>query len=201
MTAEILTRGEQTREQILQAAYLLFLRQGYHGTSMRQIAEGAGIALGGIYNHFPGKESIFVANLAANHPIHKILPSLSSAQGASVEELVRDAANQMTAVLEKDRDFLNLVFIELVEFDGQHFPEIIANLLPLAMEFMQRLKLAEGEVRPFPPMIILRSFIGLFFSYVFTGMLLGKQFQNQMTDHALDAFVDIYLHGILGKEG
>ena len=40
------TRGEQTRQAILQAAHDLFIKQGYHGTSMRQITREADIALG-----------------------------------------------------------------------------------------------------------------------------------------------------------
>lgn len=59
MGRDVISKGELTRESILEGAYQLFLRQGYHGTSMRQIAEEAGIALGGIYNHFSGKEEIF----------------------------------------------------------------------------------------------------------------------------------------------
>jgi AcrR family transcriptional regulator len=51
MDQEELTQGEQTKSEITQVAYRLFLEQGYHGTSMRQIAQNSGIALGGIYNH------------------------------------------------------------------------------------------------------------------------------------------------------
>jgi AcrR family transcriptional regulator len=55
MSDESLSRGERTRETILDAARQLFIQQGYHGTSMRQIASQAGIALGSLYNHFPNK--------------------------------------------------------------------------------------------------------------------------------------------------
>ena len=51
------SRGERTRAEIIQAAHDLFIQQGYHGTSMRQIAGQAGIALGGLYNHFESKEA------------------------------------------------------------------------------------------------------------------------------------------------
>ena len=45
MTNELdLSRGEKTRQRILDAALELFCRQGYHGTSMRQIATRAGLA-------------------------------------------------------------------------------------------------------------------------------------------------------------
>ncbi len=48
MGSGVVSKGELTRASILEGAYQLFLQQGYHGTSMRQIAEEAGIALGGI---------------------------------------------------------------------------------------------------------------------------------------------------------
>ena len=50
-TAQML-KGEHTRGSIINAAHSLFANQGYAATSMRQIAEEAGLALGGIYNHF-----------------------------------------------------------------------------------------------------------------------------------------------------
>ena len=59
MDEETLSKGERTRQSILQAAYELFLEQGYAATSMRQIAERAGLALGGIYNHFREQGSHF----------------------------------------------------------------------------------------------------------------------------------------------
>ncbi|MGQ9833477.1 MAG: TetR/AcrR family transcriptional regulator, partial [Candidatus Villigracilaceae bacterium] len=69
-----LSKGERTRQAVMEAAYDLFLEQGYAATSMRQIAERAGLALGGIYNHFSGKEAIFGELILDRHPYHQILP-------------------------------------------------------------------------------------------------------------------------------
>ena len=39
------TKGERTRAALIEAGYHLFLRRGYHGTSMRDIARAAGEAV------------------------------------------------------------------------------------------------------------------------------------------------------------
>ena len=47
---------------------------------------------------------------------------------------------------------------------------------------------------------MLRSFLGLFFSYFITDLLMGSQMPVAMKAGAFDYFVDIYLHGILANE-
>jgi AcrR family transcriptional regulator len=102
---------------------------------MRQIAQTAGIALGGIYNHFDSKEEIFLAVLHDHHPYYEVLPAMNAAQGDTVEDYVRDAANRMVGTLEKRQDFLNVMFIELVEFKGQHILFLFDIVFPQLMEF------------------------------------------------------------------
>ena len=46
------------RGQILAAAARLFGQQGYANTTLRQIAQAAGIRAGSIYYHFEGKDEI-----------------------------------------------------------------------------------------------------------------------------------------------
>ena len=196
---ETLPRGEQTRMQIIQSATRLFIRQGYHGTSMRQVAEEAGTALGGIYNHFSGKEELFVAILMDRHPVREIIPALNASQGDTVEALVRDAARLMVEILDNRMDFLNLIFIELVEFEARHLPDMFSMLLPQVLPFVERLYQAKGSLRPVPPLLLLRSFMGLFFSYAITGLMIGKQLSPEMSKNALENFIDIYLHGILAE--
>lgn len=47
-----------TKQKILNISMDLFSKQGYSGTSIRQIAKKVGIRESGIYNHFKGKKSI-----------------------------------------------------------------------------------------------------------------------------------------------
>lgn len=49
------------REQIMLAAAQLFVERGYAGTSVRQIADRAGMLAGSVYHHFPAKEDLFIA--------------------------------------------------------------------------------------------------------------------------------------------
>jgi AcrR family transcriptional regulator len=58
-----LTKGERTAQRILDVAEDLFATQGYDGTSLRQIAEGASIKEPGLYNHFVGKRALYEAVL------------------------------------------------------------------------------------------------------------------------------------------
>ncbi|NIQ03403.1 MAG: TetR family transcriptional regulator [Nitrospinaceae bacterium] len=48
----------RTRQKILDAALSLFIEKGYDKATMRQIALLAGVAPGGIYHYFDGKEHI-----------------------------------------------------------------------------------------------------------------------------------------------
>jgi len=48
-----------TKTEILNSALELFAKKGYHGSSIREIAESVGIQKSSIYNHFSGKEAIF----------------------------------------------------------------------------------------------------------------------------------------------
>ena len=53
-----LSKSERTREAILAAAARLFRYQGYHATTMRDIAQEARIEAGSIYYHFQSKDQI-----------------------------------------------------------------------------------------------------------------------------------------------
>jgi AcrR family transcriptional regulator len=57
------TKGERTALRIMDIAEDLFASQGYDGTSLRQIADGAGIKEPGLYNHFAGKQALYEAVL------------------------------------------------------------------------------------------------------------------------------------------
>lgn len=67
---DTLTKSEQTRAQIVEAALGLFRERGFEGTTMRAVAEAAGVSVGNAYYYFRSKDELvqgFYDQLAADH--------------------------------------------------------------------------------------------------------------------------------------
>lgn len=194
---ESLSKGERTRQTIADAAYELFLEQGYSATSMRRIAENAGLALGGIYNHFSSKEEIFEAIILDKHPYKQILPVILSAPGGTLSEFVHNSAHTLVDELGKRPDFIRLMFIEIVEFNSKHMPMFFDEIFPEFLPLVQRFQSPSGKLRPIAPPLLLRAFLGMFFSFYMTELITERIDIPEMHENALDGFVEIFLHGIL----
>jgi TetR/AcrR family transcriptional regulator, transcriptional repressor for nem operon len=54
----MMSKGEETKEKILQQAAELFNQQGYAGSSISDIMRVTGLHKGGIYNHFKSKDDL-----------------------------------------------------------------------------------------------------------------------------------------------
>jgi AcrR family transcriptional regulator len=70
ITAPKTRRGEASRAAILSAALDLFQEHGYEATTMRAIAQRAGVSLGGSYHYFPSKEHLVLEFYRHTHELH-----------------------------------------------------------------------------------------------------------------------------------
>jgi hypothetical protein len=126
-----------------------------------------------------------------------MLPAIEAAQGETVEAFIRDAAAQMLAAMGKHSDFLNLMFIELVEFKSVHSAEIFAQAMPRAVAIINRLTEAQGNLRQIPAPMLARIFIGLFFTYYLAESMFVSIAPVEFSEHAMDYYIEVFLHGIL----
>ncbi len=76
------------RERILDEATRLFISRGYHGISMREIAEAVGVSKAGLYYHFKDKEDLFLAILTANLEEIEALIRQARSQGKTAREQI-----------------------------------------------------------------------------------------------------------------
>ena len=53
-----MTKGELTRQRIVEAAAQIFNQHGYEGSSLNALMEATGLKKGGIYRHFASKEEL-----------------------------------------------------------------------------------------------------------------------------------------------
>jgi AcrR family transcriptional regulator len=197
MSEDLITKGGQTRQAIIEAAHALFIEQGYHGTSMRQIARRAGLVVGGLYNHFGSKEEIYSQVLLAYHPYRQILPILQAAPGETVEELVMNASRLFDAELGRRPDFMKLVFIELSEFKGAHASLLFSTIFPQVAPLLERFQDRQGELREVPLQVVLLSFLSTFFAYFLSHYFIMASEIPSIKENSIEQFMDIFLHGII----
>jgi AcrR family transcriptional regulator len=80
-----MTKGERTRQRIIDSATELFSRSGYRAVSLRDIAAHAGITHAGVLHHFPNKEATLIHVLSRRDEADA---PLVLDEGASHRELI-----------------------------------------------------------------------------------------------------------------
>ncbi len=103
-------RGIDTKNRILEAGFRLFSQKGLHGTSSREIASEAGVAIGSFYSYFEDKRELFI-ELLKTHRLNvlKILNEYSSKkitdtnQSELIQNLVKTIWKSHYATLEFDQ--------------------------------------------------------------------------------------------------
>ncbi|MFZ5510666.1 MAG: TetR/AcrR family transcriptional regulator [Pseudomonadota bacterium] len=95
--------GDERRAHVLFAAAELFVRHGYSGTSIRDIAQRVGLLPGSVYHYFPSKEELFLA--VQREGFEQLMARIDQAvrQGASARERLELAcAEHIDAVVGDD---------------------------------------------------------------------------------------------------
>lgn len=198
MAEEVQTKGETTRLAIEDAAVNLFMEHGYHATSMRQIAERAGLALGGIYNHFSSKEEIFEGIIVDKHPYKKILPLILEAQGDTAEDFLKNAMHIVLTELGREPYYIKLMMIEFVEFNGGHGAAMLKEFAPKVLPVFEQIITVRKNLRVANPAMLMRSFFGMVVSYFITEMVISNSVVgNLLPKNSRDVYVDIFLHGVV----
>jgi AcrR family transcriptional regulator len=83
-------RGAVTAARILDAAEELFAERGYHGATLRDVADAVGLRIPSLYNHFASKDALYEAVLARGiGPVVALLSALAEAPAAERNDASR----------------------------------------------------------------------------------------------------------------
>ncbi len=134
----------QVRErQMVDAATISFGRQGFHGTSMDQIAMDAGISKPMLYAYFDSKEGLYLACLrrASLDLIDAVRASFDSTLPAELQ--LRDGFAAFLSFIKENRESWNLMRNE--SFSGyQMFPDEMEHIRSLLRQVVRELLFASS---------------------------------------------------------
>lgn len=116
-----LSRSDR-RTQLLGAAKLVFVAQGYHATGMDEIADRAGVSKPVLYQHFPSKLELYLALLAdsAAEMIRLVRAALTGTEDN--DERVHRAVQAYFTYVADSNETYRLIF----ESDLRATPEVTA---------------------------------------------------------------------------
>ncbi len=93
------SRGEKTRQDILEKAYQLFAEKGFKEVTMKDICELTGLSRGGLYRHYESTEQIFleIVNDFSDKQKNEVFTKIEQRIPAAVilEELLSRYASEM----------------------------------------------------------------------------------------------------------
>jgi TetR/AcrR family transcriptional regulator, mexJK operon transcriptional repressor len=179
-TAEDSGRSVQKRRAILDAATGVFLKSGYLGTNMDEIATLSGVSKQTIYKHFSSKEGLFVEIVSSmtnttGDMVHNEAPKLGA--GGVAAYLTEYAYRQLVAVLTpRIMQLRRLVIGEVARFP--ELAQVLYERGPLrAMTTLARIfeqLAAQGHLKLEDPMLAASHFNWLVMSDALNlAMLLG----------------------------
>jgi len=111
-------RTKETRELLLQSAETIFVRDGYEGAELGEIASLAGRTKGAIYAHFKSKEEIFLALVEHHTKRYRAQMEALLAKSTSVEGNMA-ALREFTINLAEDEAWA-LLLLEFKLFSIRH---------------------------------------------------------------------------------
>lgn len=115
---------EERRQQLLRAAHQVFVANGYHGAAMDEIAEAANVSKPVLYQHFPGKQELYLALLDSH--LASLSTLLMDALASTTDNRLRVQATMRAYFhfIAQDSQAHRLVF----ESDVGNVPEVSKRL-------------------------------------------------------------------------
>lgn len=192
---------------IEEAARELFIKQGFHATSMRDIAKTAEVSLGNLYNYYETKEAIYqsiinryseIVNKKLGEIFEQIDEPLEPASLRKFGELVGELVNQHS-------DFWLLMYIDVLEFQNSHFRKMFEGLTDRFYKiFGEKFEIAKerGDLRTgIDASVAFTAVYMQFFNYFLVEKLFGGNRHLGLNDNqALNHLTKIFAYGTLSEK-
>jgi AcrR family transcriptional regulator len=184
------------REDILDAAVMLFAQQGFANTDMQALADTVGVGKGTLYRYFPSKDSLFLA--AADRIMVRMRESIDAAIAdiADPFQRIRQAIYAFLEFFNDRPERVELLIQERAHFKNRPKPTLIQHREVNVERWraLYRELIAEGRMREMPVDRISDVIGDLLYGTIFTNYFAGPR--KSLAAQAED-MIDVVFCGIL----
>lgn len=182
------------REHIMQEASRLFVSRGYHGISMREIAQVVGLSKPGIYYHFKDKEDLFLAILIANLDHIGSITRQARHEGATAHDQISRLLRALFAQAPEQQAIIRLASQEIVhlsqaarlEFSRLYQAEFIGQIEDILRSGIER-----GDLRPMDVRLAAWILLGMAYPFLYP----AHERELGPPEEAIELMLTIFLQG------
>ncbi len=207
--AKILSRKEREKfarqQDILNAARDLFIRKGFHNTTLEEIAHHAEFGKGTIYNYFGSKEELFygiIEQLGAE--TFELIKSALATPGGAREKLTA-YAKAIIAQARSHTDLFRLIFQEMHRAESPEYKEKLKQLdvrrkesLELALQPIRE-DIQAGKIRAIDPVKMIALFDGMVRSYCIDLFKNHLLLSTDDAEAAANFIVTVFFDGVMER--
>jgi AcrR family transcriptional regulator len=194
------------RKQIIQVAMELFAKQGFQGTTTRQIAESARVNEAILFRHFPHKEDLYWAVLESKCQGARVRRELRNIlwDSGSAEEALAAVAESILRRNREDPTRSRLFLFSALEnhkLSDRFFRTHFVQHYDLVATYIRK-QIRRGEFRSMDARLAARSFLGMVAHHLQIQELFGgKHYEKFDARRASETMANIWLHGMQAHNG
>ena len=189
----------------MQAAKELFARQGFEGTTTREIAQRARVNEAIIFRHFPSKEDLYWSIIdeqsAAGAWKENLERQLSS--GADDREIFTCIAEDILVRRAKDSDLSRLLLFSALENQRRSqrfFQTHVVTYYELIAGYIRE-RIDDGAFRAVNPLLAARAFLGMIVYHSQIQEIYGaKRYHDFDVKEVSQTLTDIWLGGMEARQ-
>ncbi len=204
--AAVRMTAEARREQIIDVAAELFAKQGFKGTTTRQVAEDVGITEALVFRYFTTKESLYSAIIEAR------TSEPTPWDSGDIQRAVADrddfrvfetAATALLTVGKKNPGLMRLLLYSALEdhkMSNLFFQSRMTNLVVMLADYIET-RQGEGLFGKSDPMMSARGFLGMInHQLLMRGIFKHEAYLSNSLEDIAAFYTTLFLNGVNARQ-
>jgi TetR/AcrR family fatty acid metabolism transcriptional regulator len=191
------------QHDILRAASELFARNGFHETTLDDIARYAELGKGTIYNYFSSKEDLFFTIIdEVLEEIHGIAKSAVGASKGGAREKLAGYAMNIVSYCREHSDLVRVISREHPHIDSRGHRARVAEIRRSSERTLKILArpiaedMSAGRLRHFDPLQVALLFGGALQFYLMHRVSEQGEFDTENIDEGISVMVAVFFDGL-----
>jgi AcrR family transcriptional regulator len=192
--------GAERRRVIIEAALTLFARNGFRGTTTKEIALAAGCSEATVFKHFATKDELYSAILETHAGIEETLAQARQVAGRKDDAgVLRAVGLKGLTQMEHDSSLMRLLLFSALEghpLAQTFFESKVQGLHEFLSSYIEA-RIADGAFRPVNALVAARAFVGMVVHYILLHEIYGvKRPPGCTPEQVVDTFITLFCDGV-----